>query len=207
MSAPVPAQCPYCSARLSKTPKRKAPCPNCGKIIAVRQNALVTEDRAATLDLLKRWQLPEVRFDAAAARLLSTTGQPPRYRDVFRELFATVTRNAPGTHRAKLAYHALAELAYEDGIDARELQAQAHLTELLEAREWFDSEEKWRQVRVRVHTAGEDSCAACRALEGREFRLGDLLGNRVLPVHECSTEHEAGRAHGWCNCIYLVEPE
>lgn len=50
---------------------------------------------------------------------------------------------------------------------------------------------------VEISSAGENSCQACKRLNGKRFRLKDELLNPTLPVKNCTG------GYGYCRCCYI----
>jgi hypothetical protein len=96
-----------------------------------------------------------------------------------------------------LTYRKQAELLEKEGLDSTRVR-QESIKALKKAMHAVLLNYKKSGVvnRVEILTAGEDSCSACRALEGKIYTISQALKENPLPVANCT-----GR-YGYCRCVY-----
>ena len=60
--------------------------------------------------------------------------------------------------------------------------------------------------RVRISTAGESSCPACRKQSKRIFMIDEALKEMPIPCKDCTFDlHGVHGKVGWCRCVYIAE--
>lgn len=84
--------------------------------------------------------------------------------------------------------------------------------------DWKDSEkyahstlrryQKSGVKRVKISSAGEASCPACREQSGKVYLIEDALKEMPIPCKNCTFDLHGGRTSiGWCRCVYIAELE
>lgn len=71
--------CPYCTAVLSHTPKRRTACPACGKPILVRKGRLRTDEEGRAIDWCSRLQIDEAEFQGGVPLDVENVGSAFRF--------------------------------------------------------------------------------------------------------------------------------
>lgn len=93
-------------------------------------------------------------------------------------------------------YLQMALTLHEDGHDPMPLLTQSKKFELLEYKKDSDFIKK-----VKILTAGDQSCKHCKALNNKEFTIEEALNLMPLPCKACTTWKE-DTGYGWCRCGY-----
>lgn len=219
---PTPA-CPSCGVVLETAPQRKKKCPSCGEYIYVRtrpsdrQRVLVTEAGVKAIQReweadhfiskwissLERWAITRTEYELGKDRLSKRFGQEASDRDAIWFIFGELCRKkALDWQSLHELYHSMAVFQNESRRDCFKLLQISAKMSLYANRQ---SLAKFGiTFKLRVRTGGEQSCIACRLLEGKEFTLEEALEQMPIPVRECThTLYDEKR--GFCRCWYAVE--
>jgi len=214
------AVCPYCKKVLEQQPLRKKKCPFCKNFIYVRTlpsnrgKVLVTEDEAKKINLewekvnlrnkwlnnLKQYGITEKDFHIHKDKLSKKFGQEASGQDVIWSIFNELLTKIKDLHTLKMIYYEMALFLNEEGKDFFTVLQQSAKMELMQ----FKKEEFTKKVRIL--TAGEDSCEACQRLENMVFTIEEALEKLPIPCKEC-TRKLYDKTRGFCRCCYVAEIE
>lgn len=214
------AICPYCGKALEKVPQRKKKCKFCGNFIFVkrlpstRETVLVTESEAKKIDLewekrnerieylniLAGYGLKENDFERRKSELSEKRKGEASDRDVVLSLLNELTlkyiKNNDYQGLSHL-YYTMALILDKAGKDFKECLAQSNKMNLLDFRTAGIK-------KVRIRTAGEQSCSACKALSGKVISVDEALKSMPLPCEHCTSSVHSDNP-GFCRCQYVYE--
>jgi len=201
--------CPYCKKVLEQKPQRKKKCPFCNNDIYVRSkqnifsSTLLTKEDAMAVDWLKNLQnfgIKDNDFINKRRVLSKKFGKEAKSTDVIWGLFNELILKTKDLHSLKMIYYEMALFLNQEGKDCFSVLQQSAKMELME----FKQEGFIKKVRIL--TAGEDSCEACRRLENKVFTIEEALEKMPIPCNEC-THKLYDEKRGFCRCCYLAEIE
>lgn len=209
--------CPYCKSLLAKAPQRKKKCQFCGEFIFVRTlpstraRVLVTADQAEQIDA--QWKAYTGELDIK--RLLQGAGishndfitQRAKHsaawsdRDILRRLFNLRVVQLSATHGTfhdfKMVYLQMAFLNNFEGLDAHAILQEVTRMDLLSRKEGGVIDQ------VKIITAKDKACSACRELDEKVFSIEEALQTMPIPHRGCTSElYSAGV--GFCRCGYVA---
>lgn len=197
------AECPYCSAVLTRAPKRRTACGCCGRPIFVRKGRLCKEDEAGALDLCTRVGVSHTRLDKTRDALSREFGHPASAADAAWRLMNTLLSETKDYHARGMIYFQMARFLWEEGKDHLHVAREGPRMQLADWKQkahagWLDLQ----AMRLTVITAGEASCPNCRKLEGTTLTYQEALKRSPIPVPECTNEASPAQPRGWCRCTY-----
>lgn len=207
-------KCPYCHKTLEKKPIRKSKCPNCNQYMYVRNNKLVTEERAKVIDekrkiereksyiinQLEELQISEEDFYRLEKNIMNKSGKKPHYADVILRLFQEYRSKNKAYRESSGSYYSMALFLNREKRECLpflSLSAKMKLKEY-QAQEFID--------KVMILTAGEQSCPSCQKLDGKIFTIEEALKIMPLPNKNC-TFHLYDEKKSFCRCSYTAEVE
>jgi hypothetical protein len=203
------AVCPYCKGVLKQKPQRKKKCPFCNNDIYVRSkqkvfsSTLLTREDAIAVDCLKNLEnigikIKDNDFKTKKRELSIKFGKEAKSSDVIWGLFNELILKMKDLHSLKMIYYEMALFLNKLGKDCFAVLQQSAKMELM----------KFKQdgfiKKVRILTAGEDSCEACRWLENQVFTIEEALEKMPIPCKEC-TYKLYDEKRGFCRCCYAAE--
>ena len=195
--------CPYCSAPLSRAPKRRTTCPLCGKPILVRKGRLCTDEEGRAVEWCSRLRIDEAEFQQTRERLSAQFGKVASCGDTVWRLMHKVLEAAPAWHGRKMIYFQMARFLWEEKRDCLEVRRQSVRMELAG---WKAASDMGlldlKRVRLRVITSRAASCPECRRLDGHLFTYEEAESGMPLPVAACTHEKAEDQPRGWCRCDY-----
>lgn len=212
--------CPYCKEVLEQVPQRKKKCPFCNNLIYVRTSlstqskVLVTEEESKEIDLAweaeskrAKWfkffnehGVQEKAFYERKEVFSKKIGKMASDGDVFWSLFNELISNTRDLHSLKMIYYEMALFLNEEGKDSYLMLQQAAKMDLMSFKK------QGFIKKVRVITAQEQSCEACRQLTDKVFTIEEALEKMPIPCKECSHKiHDENR--NFCRCCYVAEIE
>ena len=198
--------CPYCGSIFETPPTRKRKCPYCRNTIYIRDGEIVTEERAGEID---REYAARYEFDKWVGRVRSNgidealldrrmTARSMTYRDAVWSLLNERLISIMNTNNwsaMKMLYLTMAEIRAEANKEFQSLQRQAAECELR------DYKQSRVVTKVKILTAGDSACNACRQQEGMVYTIGEAMQKKPIPHLACTTAY--GDQAGWCRCSYL----
>lgn len=195
--------CPYCRCVLTRMPRRKTRCPTCGNDIYVRSKqdvlptALLTKEDALAADLLRDLESYGIQVDhfrGMDRKLSQQLGRDPFAAEVAWNLAKMLASQSTDLQAAGSIYYRMALFLNELGRDHVPVLQKSSQTRLL-----YCKQHGWERVHIRA--AGESSCQACRAQDGRILSTEDALRSMPVPCKDCTTVlFESDR--GFCRCLY-----
>lgn len=203
------AVCPYCKKVLKQKPQRKKKCPFCNNDIYIMSkqkifsSILLNKEDAIAIDWLKNLEnfgIKDNDFINKRRELSKKFGEEAKSVDVIWGLFNELILKTKNLHSLKMIYYEMALFLNKEGKDCFLVLQQSAEMELM----------KFKQdgfiKKVRILTAGEDSCEACRQLENKVFTIEEALEKMPIPCKECTHKlHDEKR--GFCRCCYVAEIE
>ena len=201
------AICPYCRVVLEQELQRKKKCPFCNNDIYVRSkqkifsSTLLTKEDAIAVDWLKNLEnfgIKDNDFINKRIELSKTFGKEAKSTDVIWGLFNELILKTKDLNSLKMIYYEMALFLNKEGKDCFSVLQQSAKMELM----------KFKQEgfvkKVRILTAGEDSCEACRRLENKVFTIKEALEKMPIPCKDC-TRKLYDEKRGFCRCCYVAE--
>ena len=180
------AICPYCKNKLDQRPQRKKKCPSCNNFIFVRDQRLVTEERAKIIDGLKLLEIPESRFDELKEKK-NNSGIEVNYIEIIKELFNKNQKNKN--------YYAMAVFLNKNNEDF-----------------FYYLKKNAENVLNEIKSRGDDevilmggSCPSCQKLKGKVLKVDDALREMPIPNKNC-THILHDKTKGFCRCLYYSKP-
>lgn len=153
------------------------------------------------LSILSQYGITEKDFDIHKGKLSKKFGQEARNRDVIWSIFnELLIKKNKDLNSLKMIYYEMALFLNEEGKDCFAVLQQSHKMELMKFKQ--DGFVK----KVRILTAGKDSCEACRQLENKVFTIEEALEKMPIPCKEC-THKLYDEKRGFCRCCYVAEIE
>lgn len=198
--------CPYCLKVLKSSPTRRVRCRFCRNIIYIKPKqtifttTLLKKDDAIAVDYLKalaKFAVTESDYLAEQAELGKWFGEAVNSTDVIWSLFKQVSSRTRDLELLKSIQHTMALFLKEGDYDCYSL------LQRLVKRQLLDFQKKGIK-KVRIQTAGIDSCSACRQLEGKVYTIKRALQEMPLPHKECSYKL-SGVIKNFCQCEYSAE--
>ncbi len=199
--------CPYCRKVLDRKPQRKTKCPFCNNDIYVRTkqkifpSTLLNKEDAVAVDWLKNLEnfgIKDNDFLNKRRELFKKFGKEAESTDVIWGLFNELILKTKDLHSLKMIYYEMALFLNKEGKDFFQFLQQSAKMELM----------KFKQEgfikKVRILTAGEDSCETCRRLENMVFTIEEALEKMPIPCKEC-THKLYDKERGFCRCCYVAE--
>ncbi len=100
-------------------------------------------------------------------------------------------------HSLKIIYYEMSLFLNKLGKDCFAVRQQSAKIELMKIKQdGF--------IKVRILTAGENSCEACRRLENQVYTIEETLEKMPIPCSACKTKlYDEKR--GFCRCCYMAE--
>ena len=179
-------RCPYCDAELTRAPRRKSRCPNCGNSVFVRSkqsyfsSAWLTKEQAAVVDALNAIPGMDVDNFRSIGRILDNRRRPWTPMNIVEFVCCElVPQSRVDYTQVQHTYHIMALL--------RKTLSQNYL-ELLEQRTHLDLlnlQERGLDV-VYIYTRQDNACNACSSLQMKAISLSSALSSPPLPVLECT---------------------
>ncbi|MFH1686417.1 MAG: hypothetical protein ABIE70_02720 [bacterium] len=202
--------CPYCGVILDDRPSGKRKCPDCKQTICVSKAggaiSLFTEDgfeeyklgrkresyRRKWLRALGQFGIDEAEFDRFQ-QSAEWRGQVNE-RDVFWGLMNKHVTMLSDLGDLSMLYRTMARFLYEEGSSYWHIAKTAN-------RLFLKSCQEGAMSHVEISTCGNDSCSACRQLEGHILTIEAAIRDAPIPCQDCAFETNNGI--GWCRCTYL----
>lgn len=180
-------RCPYCRAKLEKVPKRKMPCPKCGKTMYIRHGQLRTEFDALREDWLRYLNPLDItskHFDEAREKLTNEWGHAPGFYDVVWRILNNVVHDFRSFADVENAYREMARVASFEGKDPRPYLADALKTSLQSLKV-----QGVKRVVIRPYADQIDcsTCDECRSLAGTELSVDEALASLPIPT-KCTSD-------------------
>jgi len=217
------AKCPYCQEELAKFPSRKTKCPHCGNFIFVRtrpsedrQRILVKGDQLEKLE--KEWQkyraiaefkrslqnsdlgFTEEKYLKVKEDLTKKFGFGPSESDMLwgiSNLLLEEAMKVGDWHRMKMLYFKMALFLHRESKDCFKILQEVARCELR------DEQKSGIVEKVKILTAGDQSCSACQKLAGKILSIEEALRDMPVPVKDCSFKLNPEAPTGWCRCCYV----
>jgi len=199
--------CPYCRKVLDRKPQRKTKCPFCNNDIYVRpkqklfSSTLLTKEDALAVDRLKyleNFGFKGNDFINKRRELSKKFGKEAKSTDVIWGLFNELILKTEDLHSLKMIYYEMALFLNKEGKDCFTVLQQSAKMELM----------KFKQEgfikKVRILTAGEDSCEACQRLGNKVITIEEALEKIPIPCKDC-TRKLYDEKRGFCRCCYVAE--
>lgn len=190
-------ECPYCQKTLEKKPSRKIKCPFCKEYIFVRNQKLVTKERAKIIDALKRLEIPEKRFDYYKKSKIKKLGYESNYIDLIKGIFEDQIKEIKDLHYKKMQYYSMAIIMNKNEQESfyyLQKSAKIYLQKL--KKEGYTEE---------VELIG-GSCSSCQKLKGKILTIDEALEQMPIPNKNCShVLYDEKR--GFCRCEYYPSSE
>ena len=213
---PKKPTCPYCGFVFDVAPTQRRKCPACQKVFYVRGGQLVTKERAAELSAeyaakaperesaawvthVRRNGISEAQFDERRAEFKRRNGVDQSFRDTVWSLLnekLTQLMQKSDWHAMKMAYLTMAEIRMDAGEEFQSLLRQAAECELR------DYKQSQVVTNVKILTAGNSACDACKQQEGVIYTIEDAIKQAPIPHPACTTT--LSNLPGWCRCTYLA---
>lgn len=208
-------RCPYCRVVIEKEHKGKFKCPSCKGEIHIRKTGgkikLLTKDERERLNAERKEQAEKNKYfiffqdfiddkEYLEDKRVEWLKKFP-YRGNYNDLtwsFAHEILQAYMEHRefqkASSLYFSLARFQFEHYEPFFHLLHEGKRMALYDYKYTpaFDG----IKLEVCVITCGEQSCPACRELNGKWFTVDAALEQMPIPVINCTNEG------GWCRCCY-----
>lgn len=210
--------CPYCKTPLQKIPKAKTICKSCKKTIFVRTHFETKGKIYLTEEKLKKYEAEAIEYyngkenlrklanigitegeiEKEKQELANKFGRQPGSGDIAwglynKKLLQLFKQQPIPYHDLKMVYYDMALLKDSEGRDSYESLKQAKKMELLD----------YKNSGIRkVSILAKESCPQCRQLEGKSYKVEDILENSSLPVKNCQTKLSE-KSKGFCRCEYL----
>ncbi len=192
-------ECPYCQKTLEKKPSRKTKCPFCKEYIFVRNQELVTKERAKILDALKRLEISDTFYDVVKKDMTKSLGCEPNFIDVLKstlEHYLGIIKTL-SLHEKKMKYYSMAIIMNENNQESFSYLQQSAKMNLLSLKEHGYTEE--------VELSG-GSCPSCQKLKGKILTIDEALEQMPIPNKNCShVLYDEKR--GFCRCEYYPSSE
>jgi len=148
---------------------------------------------------LEQYGIIEKEFDIHKDKLSKKFGQEANDRDVIWSIFNELLTKIRDLHSLKMIYYEMALFLNEEGKDCFTILQQSAKMELMRLKEEGIK-------KVRILTASEDSCEACRRLENKIFTIEEALEKMPIPCKEC-TYKLYDEKRSFCRCCYVAEIE
>lgn len=201
--------CPHCKNILKQKPQRKKKCPFCGNDIYVRSkqkifsSPFLNKEDALAMDWLKKlgdFGIKDSDFINKRKELSEKFGKEAKSTDVIWGLFNELILKTKDLCLLKTIYYSMALFLNEDGKDCFTILQQSAKMELMRFKQEGFIE------KVKILTAGKDSCEACRCLENKIFTIEEALKKMPIPCKEC-THKIHNNKKSFCRCCYLAKIE
>lgn len=177
-------KCPYCKHTLSPIPKRKTKCLYCGNTIYVRtlafkrkQKYLITEEEYNKIEMQRKEQ-DRIARDKKWQQLNADALKAMK-KDDLQELSQVYLEQALILYNEGKDFFSILKCSREENLKYM-LSMGVEKVQIL---------------------AAKDSCANCKALNGKVFSIADAIKNSYLPCEKCT--HGIKSEKGFCRCIYL----
>ena len=179
---------------------------------STRSKILVTEVESKKIDLewekvnfmnkwlsnLEQYGITKNDFVIRKDKLSKKFAQEASDRDVIWSIFNELLTKIRDLHSLKMIYYEMALFLNEEGKDCFTVLQQSAKMELMK----FKQEGFFKKVRIL--TAGEDSCEACQRLKDTVFTIEEALEKMPIPCKEC-THKLYDEKRGFCRCCYVAE--
>lgn len=206
-------KCPYCHKQLSKEPKKKAVCKDCGQAFRVvtrpsdREKVTATEEEYQAFQFrsnLATFYSKEGEFkknfgiEKERLKKLKKFGKDPSENDVLwglaNRLLQEKMKSGNWADLGRL-YFEMALYLHEIGKPSFRLQQEAKKMELL-------NDKKTEVIKkVKILTSG--CCSACKKQEGKVFLVDEAIKKMPIPVKNCTYMINKKAPEGWCVCGYV----
>jgi hypothetical protein len=211
-------KCPYCGGTFDPIPTRKKKCAACKNQVQVKyrptnpQKRLVTAEQAEVIEAewaayhaenalrrgLSERGVAEGEGRGLQARLAKALGRPPTHA----EMLDAAEREGLGRAIKIKDWHQVSMLRFLRALRLHQA-GEPHWPDLVEASKASLLNYASQGVtKVEVLACGEDSCPACRKVEGKKFSVEKAAKAPPIPVQECETWKTAHG--GWCRCTYVA---
>jgi len=216
------AECPSCHGQLKKIPGSKTKCPHCGNYIHVltrpSDNARVVVDEVNAEKIREEWAIKTGRHDIYLVEkrskeaekqekeiihqtLLKKFGKEPSKDDIewsFSNNRLVDAMKQNDWNEIGLIYRKQAILLDKEGRDSTRVRQESNKAFKKVMRNVLLDYQKSAVVdKVEILAAGENSCPACMALNGKIYTIRQALKENPLPVENCNG------GYGYCRCCYL----
>lgn len=217
--------CPHCQILIEKEPIRKFKCSGCGNQVLVRKHyktdsyELFTEDTVKKYDREKdayyraksliRGLKMSVQDDKKIDKLVQDTQLAMNQKFGFEAALGDVAWSVSNQliHKSisngdnmllHSVYFQMGIFLHDSGKDHRDIMA---LASQMLLRENYKDTDIVKEVEV---LATDDSCEACKSLNGKKFLISEAVEKKILPCRECSYGIDGDKIKfGWCRCCYL----
>lgn len=202
-------KCPYCHKGLSKTPKKKALCNNCGKSFRVvtrpsdRQKVIATEAENVAFkfytNLVRFFPTEKVfedTFENTKKELQISFKHEPQEADILWSISNRLIQDkAKIGDLAELGqlYFEMALYLHQIGKPCFLLKQQSSKMELMSYKGIYD----------KVQITANICCNICKKLDGKIFPFNEALKKLPIPVKNCVNKLNEKAPDGWCICGYL----
>lgn len=189
------AECPNCHKALSKIPGAKKKCPHCGDFMYVRTNfhnirVVVTEKDADVIDFTN-YILPIADACGISRGEISDCFQSGRsFNDALWSVinFHLLKNQKDGNWDVLISlYHVSERICLLENRSTKHIVKRRSYFELLRLKEMG-------MKTAIVITVLDESCDACKNLDGKEFDIDEAMRIQPLPPPDCKCQH--------CVCRY-----
>ena len=216
------AECPYCHSQLKKIPGSKTKCPHCGKYMRVKTRPsdlariVVTEEESEKID--EQWAIAQGRHDIYLSEkqrkatdkqdretvrqtLINRFGKEPSKGDIewgfLNRKLEDAIKRGDWSEIGSISREQALLLEREGRESTRLRQESVKAFKKAMRNVLLHYQESGVVDKVEILAAGENSCPACMALDGRIYTTKQALEENPLPVANCTG------GYGYCRCCYL----